>query len=140
MPHSRFMEQRFQDLRFAARQLLRSRGFASAAIGVPALGIAASLALFAFVDAAIIRPLPYAQPSRLVTVFGSRPDLASGQARGSVSYLDFLDCQRLTRTLSEIAAKDVRSRFNQTTAVGPESVPGIRETSRIIQLISRISW
>jgi hypothetical protein len=59
-------ERRVQDLRFAIRQLLRYRGFASMAIAVPALGVAASVALFGFVDAAIIRPLPYAKPSRLV--------------------------------------------------------------------------
>jgi len=59
-------ERRLQDLRFAVRQLLRYRGFASTAIAVPALGIAASVALFGFVDAAMIRPLPYAEPSRLV--------------------------------------------------------------------------
>jgi macrolide transport system ATP-binding/permease protein len=61
-----FIEDRVQDLRFAVRQLLKYRGFACAAIVVLALGIAASVAIVGFVDAALIRPLPYDQPSRLV--------------------------------------------------------------------------
>ena len=57
-----------QDLRFALRQLRRSPGLALTAILVLALGIGASTAIFAFVDAVLIRPLPYADPNRLVDV------------------------------------------------------------------------
>jgi hypothetical protein len=74
-----------QDLRFALRQLVKHRGFACIAIVVLALGIAGSATIFGFVDAALIRPLPYRDPSRLATVFSARPDLAPGQTRGSVS-------------------------------------------------------
>ncbi len=55
-----------QDLRFAVRQLRKNLGFAATAILVLALGIAASVAIFAFVDAALLQPLPYQNPSRLV--------------------------------------------------------------------------
>jgi macrolide transport system ATP-binding/permease protein len=85
MRHVNFIEHRIQDLRFAVRQLLKHRGFPCKAIVVLALGIAASVAIFGFVDAALIRPLPYYDPSRLVTVFGTRPDLAQAQTRGAVS-------------------------------------------------------
>ena len=129
MRHVHFIEHRLQDLRFAMRQLRRSRGFASVAIVVPALGIAASVALFGFVDAAMIRPLPYAEPSRLVTVFGTRPDLAPGQNRGAVSYLDFRDWRERNRAFESIAAYDVRAGFTLATTTGPESVPGLRVTS-----------
>src|SRR3954471_7229377 len=93
MRHVNFLEHRIQDLRFALRQLLKYPGFACTAVLVLALGIAASLTIFAFVDAALIRPLPYEEPSRLFTVFGARPDLASAQTGGDVSYLDFVDWQ-----------------------------------------------
>ena len=52
-----------QDLRFAVRQLRRSPGLAVTAILVLALGIGASTAIFHFVDALLIQPLPYANPT-----------------------------------------------------------------------------
>ena len=58
-----------QDLRFALRQLLKNPGFACTAILVLTLGIAATVTIFGFVDAALVRPLPYETPSRLVHVF-----------------------------------------------------------------------
>jgi hypothetical protein len=58
------MEIVLQDVRFALRQMKRNPGFAVTAVLVLALGIGASTAIFGFVDAALIRPLPYAQPSQ----------------------------------------------------------------------------
>ena len=128
MRHTSIIEHWLQDLRFAIRQLVRYRGYGAAAVIVPALGIAASVALFGFVDAAMIRPLPYGEPSRLFTIFGTTPDIAAGRSRGHVSYLDFQDWRERTRTLSSIAAYDVRTGFTVTTAAGPERVAGLRVT------------
>jgi macrolide transport system ATP-binding/permease protein len=50
------------DLRFAVRQLVKHPGFAATAIVVLALGIGASVAIFGFVDAALLEPLPYTNP------------------------------------------------------------------------------
>jgi len=129
MRYTSVFEQRLQDLRFAIRQLVKYRGYGAAAAIVPALGIAASVALFGFVDAAMIKPLPYREPSRLVTMFGTTPDLAARQGRGQVSYLDFRDWRERTRTFSSIAAYDVRAGFIVTTAAGPERAAGLRVTS-----------
>ena len=68
-----------QDLRFALRQLLINPGFACTSILVLTLGIAATVTIFGFVDAALVRPLPYADPLRLVHVFGTRPELVDAQ-------------------------------------------------------------
>jgi macrolide transport system ATP-binding/permease protein len=74
--------------------------------------------------------LPYREPSRLVTVFGTRPDLAPSQTRGNVSYLDFLDWQeRSTRAFRSLAAYDVRAGFTLITPEGPERVSGLRVSS-----------
>jgi len=129
MLHTSVFEPRLQDLRFALRQLVKYRGYGATAALVPALGIAASVALFGFVDAAMIKPLPYSEPSRLVTMFGTTATLASQQSRGPVSYLDFRDWRERTRMFGSIAAYDVRAGFIVTTAAGPERVAGLRVTS-----------
>src|SRR6266478_7384126 len=61
-------ETALQDFRFAIRQLRKNPGFAATAILVLALGIGASVAIFGFVDAALLKPLPYQDPTRLVDV------------------------------------------------------------------------
>ena len=68
-----FVETVLQDLRFAARQLRKNPGFTATAVLMLALGMSASVAIFAFVDAALIKPLPYKDPNRLVILFESIP-------------------------------------------------------------------
>jgi hypothetical protein len=57
-----------QDLRFALRQLRQNPGFALTAIPILALGMGVSVAIFGFVDAALIQPLPFDAPNRLMAV------------------------------------------------------------------------
>ena len=87
-----------QDLRFALRQLRRSPGLALTAILVLALGIGASTAIFAFVDAVLIRPLPYADPNRLVDVDESEAVFP----RSNLSRDDYEDWKRLNTTLKSL--------------------------------------
>lgn len=117
------------DLRFALRQLLTHRGFTVTALLVLTLGIGGSLTIFGFVDAALLKPLPYREPSRLVTAFATRPDGAQGQMRGSASYLAFVDWRARAQAFEAMAAYDVRGNFTMVTPAGPERVPGLRVTS-----------
>ena len=89
-----------QDLRYGARSLLHSPGFAVVAVLTLALGIAINTALFSVVNGVLLSPLPYPQAERLVAVFESKPHFK----RGSFSYVNFLDFQRQNRTLAAIAA------------------------------------
>lgn len=78
------------DLRFAFRQLRKSPAFAVTAILALALGVAASVSIFSFVNAALLKPLPYQSPSRLVAVFESTATCP----QCSFSYPDYQDWKR----------------------------------------------
>ena len=87
-----------QDLRFAFRQLRKNPGFALTATSILALGIASSVAIFAFVDAALIKPLPYKDPNRLVQLFESIPL----GPKFHLSYPDYLDWKRMNKSFSSV--------------------------------------
>jgi putative ABC transport system permease protein len=88
-----------QDLRFAARRLLRDRRFTLAAVAALALGIGATSAVFTLVNAVLLRGLPFAEPDRIMWL-GTR-DAKGGEF--GVSQPDFEDWRRATRTFSGIA-------------------------------------
>ena len=87
-----------QDLRFALRQLRKNPGFTFTAVVIFALGIGASTAIFAFVDAALVKPLPYRDPSRLIALYESTP---VGD-RYHLSLFDYLEWKRLNRSFSSL--------------------------------------
>jgi macrolide transport system ATP-binding/permease protein len=119
------IENAIQDVRYAIRQLRKSPGFACTAIFILALGIAAAVAIFGFVDAALIKALPYRDQSRLVAVFESSP----GNERSTVSYFDFQDWKRLNNIFSSIDAFALNGGFTLTSASGAEQVSGTRVSS-----------
>jgi len=94
------IESVWQDFRFALRQLHKNPGFATVAILVLTLGIAASVAIFSFVDAALIKPLPYQNPSRLVGVY----ETATFCPRCNLSYQDYLDWKKDNKVFSSFDA------------------------------------
>ena len=79
-----------QDLRYAARMLARNPAFTSVAVVMLALGIGANAAIFSVVDAVLLRPLPFPDAERIVTLgeTGKGEDARHGS---STSYLNFLD-------------------------------------------------
>jgi len=89
-----------QDSRFALRQLRKNPGFAVTAVLMLTLGIAACLALFAFVDAALIKPLPYKDPNRLVDVAES----VTVFPRSNLSWQDYLDWKKMQKVYSSFDA------------------------------------
>ncbi|HLZ42151.1 MAG TPA: ABC transporter permease [Candidatus Sulfotelmatobacter sp.] len=87
-----------QDFRYTLRQLRNSPGFAATGILIMTIGIAASTAIFGFVDAALIKPLPYQNPSQLVMVTGS----VSVLPRANLSYPDYLDWKKLNQVFTSM--------------------------------------
>jgi predicted permease len=115
------METVVQDLRFARRQLRKNPGFALTAILILALGIGASVAIFAFVDAALVKPLPYADPTRLVAVNES----TAAFSQNPISYANYVDWKRLNTVFSSMEVfTGTGYAFN--TPTGTEPVPGER--------------
>ena len=87
-----------QDLRFALRQWAKYSGFAFTSILILALGMCASISIFGFVDAGLIKPLPYPRPDRLAFVTES----AAMFPRANISYPDFLDWRKQNKVFSSL--------------------------------------
>lgn len=113
------LENFLQDTRFALRQLRKSPGFAATAMIMLATGICSSVAIFAFVDAALLKPLPYQSPARLVGVYESG---SCGIDRCPFSYPDYVDWKRLNTVFISF---DIYYRSSATipTASGPLMTP-----------------
>jgi predicted permease len=92
------MESLLQDVRYGARMLVKNPVFTCTAVLMLSLGMCASVAIFAFVDAALLKPLPYQNPSRLVGVYESVGMIPYS----NLSYADFLDWKKLNRVFSSL--------------------------------------
>src|SRR5262245_22105737 len=91
-----------QDTRYALRMLIRERGVTLVAVLTLALGIGANTAIFSAVNAILLRPLPYDEPDRLVTVWEKRQ--AEGVVDNVVSPADFLDWAKMNASFEAMAA------------------------------------
>jgi predicted permease len=94
------MQTNLQDLRYCVRQFLHSPGFTAIAIITLALGIGATAAIFSFVNAVLLKPLPYPHPERIVSVGEKLP---SGDSN-FISTLNFLDWERQNRCFQFLSA------------------------------------
>ena len=82
----------WQDIRYAARMLRKSPGFAAVAILTIALGIGATTAIFSVVDATLLHPLPYPHPEQLVTIQDDLPGVGARDV--GISVPEWHDFQR----------------------------------------------
>jgi len=112
------------DIRYALRQLFKSRSFAVTVVLTMALGIGAAVAIFAFVENALIRPLPYNHPSRLTVIFGSIPL----GPKFHLSFPDYYDLKKMNKVFSSFEAYDANG-FMLTTPTGAVQAPGARVTA-----------
>jgi putative ABC transport system permease protein len=91
-----------QDLRYAARGLLRTPGFTLVAVFTLALGIGATSSMFTVVNRVVLDPLPFPHADRLVLVWGSKPH--EGQLELPFSQPDFEDLRAESRSYDSLAA------------------------------------
>jgi macrolide transport system ATP-binding/permease protein len=116
-----FVETLWQDLRYTVRQLRKNPAFAVTAILVLTLGIGATVGIFSFADAALIKPLPYREPSRLLVIFGSTPL----GPRFHLSFPDYYDFKKLNQVFSSFDVYDPNG-FMLATPTGAQLAPGAR--------------
>jgi len=90
-----------QDLRFGLRTLRKTPGFTAVALLTLAVGIGANAAIFSFVDAILLKPLPYAEADRIVRVLEKPP----GGSRNGISTLNYLDWQNQNTVFEYMAAQ-----------------------------------
>ncbi|HYZ82897.1 MAG TPA: ABC transporter permease [Bryobacteraceae bacterium] len=109
-----FVESVMQDVRYAFRSLSKTPGFTLAVVSVLALGIGSTTSIFSVVNAALLRPLPFPEPDRLVLLWGN-VQRQTVERRGN-SYPDYLDWKAQGTSFARMAAYEGIS----VTWAGPE--------------------
>lgn len=121
----------FQDVRYAMRSLRRSPGFVAAATLTLALGIGANTAIFSVLEGVVLSPLPFREPNHLFVVALYNRALKHPT---DLSYPDFLDWQRGSRSFQHIAAF-VPQGYDVTRPGAPEHVAGMDVSAGFFQTL-----
>ena len=109
------------DLRYGVRMLVNTPRVTVAALLSLALGIGANTAMFTVINAVMLKPLPYADPDRLVTVWETAPD----SNRRPVAPANFIDWRRDARSFESLAAWDeVSVNLTGSSSIGTASSSG----------------
>jgi hypothetical protein len=130
------LEEVGQDLRYAARSLRGSPGYAVTAVLTLALGIGANTAIFSAVRGVLLDPLPFRDPDRIVRVYHANP--SNGIARGAVSEPDFLDWRAASTTTESMAGyffADGLSGLDLTGAGNPERLSAALVTDSLFETL-----
>ncbi|OLE15006.1 MAG: hypothetical protein AUI36_38415, partial [Cyanobacteria bacterium 13_1_40CM_2_61_4] len=120
-------------MRYGLRSLLKRPGFTAVALIALALGIGANTAIFSLVNAVLLRPLPFAEPDRLVWMWGN---IRNSSSRASVSPLDFLDYRKQNTTFEQFAASfGIPLALNLTGNGEPERLSAAAVTGNYFQAL-----
>src|SRR5256886_9205304 len=120
----------WQDIRYAVRMMGKNLSVTAIVVVVLALGIGANAAIFSVVNAALLRPLPYADPDKLVRLSEDSPNVP----QMSISYPNFLDWREQNKVFSGIAAMQFRS-LNLTGRDEPERLAGRGESAGLFDVL-----
>jgi putative ABC transport system permease protein len=120
------------DLRYAFRTLKKSPGFTLVAILTLALGVGANTAVFSLINSILLRPLPYAQPDRLVLVWESAPFF--GLDDSPVAPANYVDWKARSRSFEEMGALEIHA-FRLTGEGAPEVLVGSLVTPSLLRAL-----
>jgi predicted permease len=126
------METLLKEMRYGVRGLLKRPTFSAIAILTLALGIGANTAIFSVVNAVLLRPLPFADPDRLVMIW--EDGSFAGFPRNSLAAANYADVKAQNRVFEDVAAMDMRT-FNLTGDGEPEKVDAFGVTANIFPLL-----
>src|SRR5438105_1510609 len=125
------METLFKDIRYGIRGLLKRPGFTAIVVITLALGIGANTAIFSVVNAVLLRPLPYEDPSRLVVVHEGK----EGNSWTTVAYDDFNDFRDRQKSFDQVAAFSAPWIFNLTGAGEPAQFNGQYVSANLFSML-----
>jgi predicted permease len=121
----------FQDLRYALRQFRRGPGFVFAVVLTLALSVGVATAVFCVIDAVLLRPLPFANPDKIVSV---QATAGAGYTQPS-SWASYLDVRAQVRTFAALAGySDYRKITIDTPVTGPTAIDCVRSTDNFFQV------
>ncbi len=126
-----WLEHLVQDLRYGARMLRKNPGFTAVAVLTLALGIGANTAIFSIINGVLLKPLPYPQPDRLVTLWELAPERGIEQER--VSGPNYLDWRAQNSVFSDMAVSPGwdSSDFKLVVRDGTVKVHGMHASSSL---------
>jgi predicted permease len=130
-----FLETLWQDIRFALRMLRKNPGFTAVAVLTLALGIGANTAIFTVVYSALLRPLPYSHPEQIVALGETRDPNAASVTSTEVSYPDFLDWRKSSKSLQSLAGAAGMGVTLTGSAGNPEFVDAAQVTSNFFSVL-----
>ncbi len=125
------LENVFRDFRYAARSLRKDRRFAIVAVLALALGIGATTAIFTVVNAALVRPLPYRDPSRLVWADEFMPHFNDWM----VPNPEYTNWSTNNHTFEAVAAYDGGAQANLAAAGEPERIETTSVTANFLPVL-----
>jgi predicted permease len=135
---ARGLEALVADGRFAVRALRRTPGFSIAVVGVLALGIASSVALFTLVDALVFRGLPFDDGDELVAVIETYQEPGGPLEERGASYPAYEDWTHQTTSFAALAVRDFRS-LALATEGGPAQAIGVALASSALPEVLGVS-
>jgi putative ABC transport system permease protein len=126
------MELMLADIRFGGRMLIKRPVFTAVAVVTLALGIGANTAIFSVVNAVLLNPLPYANPSELTLIWLQHPP--TNQFQQPASFPDFTYWQDQSKSFERIVATRTLS-VNFTDGDEPERVNGARVSAGFLAML-----